>query len=135
MSVLMSVRGYRKLQRQSTFRILILNGCFILSNKCSLRPSSLNPQSQLSCYLAESTEEGRRGKCPQRSSLGFADFGIETPNSCVGGQRRYCYTTDLCIDTTLLALTRALRARRARPPEVAEKLCSRARSVRKHLVR
>ena len=35
-----------------------------------------------------------------------------------------------------IALTRALRARRARPPlEVAEKLCSRARSVRKHLVR
>ena len=36
-----------------------------------------------------------------------------------------------------LTLTRALRARRARPPEVPEKapLCSRARSVRKHLVR
>ena len=34
-----------------------------------------------------------------------------------------------------LALTRALRARRARPPEVAAFICSRARSVRKHLVR
>ena len=60
-------------------------------------------------------------------------------NQATAMVRQTCYRAARLLISTLtrkLALTRALRARRLRPPEVAEKLvCSRARSVRKHLVR
>ena len=60
----------------------------------SRRPSSFNPQSRFPGHSAEPTEEGCIGKCPQHTSLGLADMGIEPRTSCMEGRNTYLYTTN-----------------------------------------